>query len=295
MSKLSQLSLAAKFNVVFLAVFVVGFIATSVVSNFLLQKSAREETMAKAGLLMGAALASRTYTSKQILPLLESRLKFEFVPQSIPSFGATEQLNQLLKAYPGYSYKEATLNPTNLRDLATPWEAAVVRQLRAAPTAEVTGQHDGPGGPSLYMARPLQINDPACLSCHSTPDAAPKTMLDVYGRAHGFGWQLHEVIGAQVVSVPLALATQRADQLLRNYMLSMLGIFVFLFCALNAMVHLFVTRRLRQMSTMADQISLGATDVGEIDVRGSDELATLAQSFGRMRTSLVSAMKMLEE
>jgi len=36
--------------------------------------------------------------------------------------------------------------------------------------------------------------------------------------------------------------------MLRTYMLSMLGIFVFLFVALNVMVHLFVTRRITHMS-----------------------------------------------
>ena len=65
--------------------------------------------------------------------------------------------------------------------------------------------------------------------------------------------------------------------------------------ALNVAVHLFVTRRLRQMSALADRVSLGETDVPPIDVSGNDELARLGQSFGRMRTSLASAMKMLEE
>ena len=33
-----------------------------------------------------------------------------------------EHLNQLLKSYPDFSYKEATLNPTNPRDKAVEWE-----------------------------------------------------------------------------------------------------------------------------------------------------------------------------
>jgi protein-histidine pros-kinase len=61
------------------------------------------------------------------------------------------------------------------------------------------------------------------------------------------------------------------------------------------MVHLFVTRRLGEMSNLADRVSLGETDVPDMDTRGNDELTRLAQSFARMRTSLVSAMKMLEE
>lgn len=291
-----KLSLAVKFNVVFLIVFVVGFIASSLFANYLLHKSARDESLDKARMLMGAAAATSVYTSDQIVPLLENRLKFEFLPQSIPSFAATEQLQQLLKSYPDFQYKEATLNPTNPRDRATGWETNVVNQLRGTPqTRELIGERDDENGPSLFVAQPIQITDPACLACHTSPQTTPKTVVDRYGPLNGYGWKLNEIIGARLVSVPLNVALQRANELLHTFMLSMLGIFVFLFCALNIMVHLFVTRRLKQMSSLADRVSLGEDDVPEIDVSGRDELARMAQSFVRMRTSLVSAMNMLEE
>jgi HAMP domain-containing protein len=291
-----KLSLAAKFNVVFLTIFGIGFVAASAVTNYLLQNNAREETLQNARVLLQAALAARSYTSAQVVPLLETRLKYEFLPQSVPSYAATEHLNNLLKSYPEYSYKEATLNPTNLRDRAADWEADLVNTLRAKPAlAELVGQRNTSTGPALYVARPLQIKSEACLRCHSVPDAAPKTMLDIYGRNNGFGWKHMEIIGAQVVSVPMEVPLQRASVMLRTYMLSMLGIFVFLFIALNVMVHLFVTRRITQMSKLADQVSLGQFNAEEFDVKGSDELSALARSFGRMRTSLASAMKMLEE
>jgi protein-histidine pros-kinase len=291
-----KLSLAAKFNIVFLSIFGIGFVAASAVTNYLLQNNAREETLQNARVLLQAALAARSYTSAQVVPLLETRLKYEFLPQSIPSYAATEHLNHLLKSYPDFSYKEATLNPTNLRDRAADWEADLVNTLRAKPAlTELVGQRTTSTGQSLYVARPLQIKSEACLRCHSVPDAAPKTMLDIYGRNNGFGWKHMEIIGAQVVSVPMEVPLQRASVMLRTYMLSMLGIFVFLFIALNVMVHLFVTRRISQMSKLADQVSLGEFNADEFDVKGNDELSALARSFGRMRTSLASAMKMLEE
>jgi HAMP domain-containing protein/type II secretory pathway pseudopilin PulG len=291
-----RLSLAAKFNIVFLTIFGIGFVAASAVTNYLLQQNAREETLQNARVLMQAASAARSYTSAQVAPLLETRLKYEFLPQSVPSFAATEHLNTLLKSYPDFSYKEATLNPTNLRDRAADWEADLVNTLRAKPAlTELVGQRSTSTGPALYLARPLQIKGEACLRCHSVPDAAPKTMLDIYGRNNGFGWKHMEIIGAQVVSVPMEVPLQRASVMLRTYMLSMLGIFVFLLVALNIMVHLFVTRRITHMSRLADQVSLGQFNAEQFNVKGNDELSVLARSFGRMRTSLASAMKMLEE
>jgi protein-histidine pros-kinase len=291
-----KLSLAAKFNIVFLTISGLGFAAASAVTNYLLQENAREETLQNARMLMQAALSARSYTTAQIVPLLAPRLADEFLPQSVPSYAATEHLNQLLKTYPDFSYKEATLNPTNLRDRATDWEADVVNTLRAKPgLAELVGQRDTSVGPALYVARPLQIKNAACLRCHSVPDAAPPPMLTIYGRNNGFGWKPMEVVGAQVVSVPMAVPLHRASVMLRTYMLSMLGIFAFLFVALNVMVHAFVTRRITRMSRLADQVSVGQFSADEFDAAGSDELSALARSFGRMRTSLASAMKMLEE
>jgi HAMP domain-containing protein len=291
-----KLSLAVKFNVVFLIVFIVGFVASSLFANALLQQSARDESLDKARMLMGAAAATSVYTSDQIVPLLENRLKFGFLPQSIPSFAATEQLQQLLKSYPDFLYKEATLNPTNPRDRATGWEANVVNQLRGKPeTRELIGERADDNGPSLFVAQPIQITDPACLACHTSPETTPKSVVDRYGPLNGFGWKLNEIIGARLVSVPLAVPLQRASDMLHTFMIAMLGIFVFLFCALNVMVYLFVTRRLKHMSALADRVSLGEVDVPELDVRGHDELARMGQSFVRMRTSLVSAMHMLED
>ena len=291
-----KISLAAKFNIVFITIFSIGFIAASVMTNYLRQDNAREESLQNARILLQSATATRAYTTSQILPLLETRLKDEFLPQSVPSYAATEQLNQLLKSYPDFTYKEAALNPTNLRDRASDWEGDLINALRAKPAlTELVGERISASGPSLYIARPLQIKDAACLRCHSTPDAAPQSMRNIYGVSNGFGWKHMEIIGAQVVSVPMDVSLQRANKIWHSYMLSMLGIFIFLFVALNLMVHFFVTRRITQMSKLADKVSLGEFNGEKLNIQGNDELSTLAQSFSRMQISLASAIKMLEE
>lgn len=289
-------SLATRFNLVFLAVSLLGFCAASVVTWHLLVRNAREETLQNARLLVQSSDAAGKYAAAHIVPLLDNRMKFEFVPEAVPTFAAIEHLNQLLKAYPDYSYKQATLNPTNPRNRANAWETPLVNALRADPSREeLVGERTTAAGPALYIARPIRIADAACLACHSTPEAAPKTMTDIYGTEHGFGWKLHETVGAQVVSVPMTVPLARARSLLYTYMWSLLGIFAFLFVALNATVHLLVTRRIRRLSDTADQVSLGRFDAAAFDTRDGDELAQLSQSFDRMRTSLASAMKMLDE
>lgn len=291
-----KLTIATKFNLVFVSIFAIGFIAAGVVADRLLKQSAREETLQNARLLLEAAKSVRGYTAGQIAPLLKNQMKFEFHAQSVPSYSAVETLNVVLKQYPDFSYKEATLNPTNLRDKASDWEVDVVDKLRKqSDLKEFIGERDTATGRSLFIARPLTIKDPVCLGCHTTAAEAPKTMVDIYGPNNGFGWKLNETVGAQVISVPMTVPLQRANSIFKTFMLSLFGVFVAVFIALNVMVHMFVTRRIKRLAGVADEVSMGKFEADEFDPSGSDEISGLARSFNRMRTSLASALKMLEE
>jgi HAMP domain-containing protein len=290
------MGLRTKFNLMVLSIFAAGLAASGAVSYRLLQDSARADVVRQAGVMMEAALATRAYTVSQIKPLLEMQLRRAFLPQSVPSYSATEIFNKLREAYPEYFYKEAALNPTNPRDRATDWEADLINEFRSEPQrTEMVGERDTPAGKSLYLARPLRIKDPACLVCHSTPDQAPGTMLKLYGSANGFGWKHNEIIGAQVVSVPTAIPLRRAETTFYVFMGSLTAIFAVLFVLLNWMLGRFVVRPLTRMSQLADQISMGHMDMPELPEKGRDQVAMLARSFNRMRRSLERALKMMEE
>jgi HAMP domain-containing protein len=289
------MKLIVKFNLVLLLVFAIGFAVVGYFSNRLLQRNAKQEILENARIMMEAALAVRAYTVTQIKPLLDTQLKYTFLPQSVPAYSANEYFNQLRKNFPDYSYKEATLNPTNPVNRATDWEADIIRYFRQTPgLTEQIGERDTPNGRVLYMARPLRIKDPKCLFCHDTPELAPRTLIDRYGSANGFGWKLNDVITAQIVSAPMQLPVQRAKTAFKGFMISLAGVFVLIFLALNAMLIVLVTRPVRRLSSIADEVSLGNMDAPKFQMSGNDEIANLAQSFSRMRKSMAEALKMLE-
>jgi protein-histidine pros-kinase len=288
--------LLLKFNLIFLLVFVAGVIGAGKVSYDLLQSNAKQEVLDHARLTMEKAAAVRAYTNDQIRPLLETQMKYTFLPQTVPAYSATEVLATLAKTFPDYTYKEATLNPTNPRDRAVDWEADIVNRFRAPGNqqTEFVGERESGTGRTLYIARPLRIVSAACLVCHSTVEAAPRTLIDKYGPANGFGWQMNEVIGAQVVSVPMSVPLARADRAFRVFMTSLIGIFVAIGIALNVMLYLLVIRPVTQLSKLADRVSLGELDAPPFATRGRDEIGRLSQAFERMRNSLAQAMKMLD-
>jgi len=261
----------------------------------MLQDDAREEVLRNARLMMDIAPAMRAYTVEQVKPHLDKQLRDVFLPQTVPAFAATETLSHIQKKYRDYGYKEATLNPTPPRDRATDWEADIVQQFRHNPaSSELVSERNGGSGRTLYIAKPIQINNPACLQCHSAPAAAPASMLKIYGEANGFGWKLKEIVGAQVVTVPMDIPIMKADRAFMTFMASLAAIFLAVFIAINLMLSWLILRPVRRMSATADQVSHSDFEVPEFSDAGRDETALLGTSFNRMRRSLEKAMHMLE-
>jgi hypothetical protein len=280
-----------KFNLIFLPLLAVCLGAVGYITRELLLENARYQVIENARIIMETALSSRTYTTKQVAPLLQQKnfklqsaigelqktleelpktvevdvpkdarssvrrgfqlaqqraieaqqrliesmkdkpgelLDNEFHPQSVPAFAATEIFGYLREKFPDFFYKEATLNPTNPRNRSTDWETDVVNQFRAAPESalEFISTQETPSGTSLFLARPIKINNVSCLQCHSTPDKAPPEMIKLYGTANGFGWKMDEVIGAQIVSVPMSLPLKMANATFQSLLIWLTGAFV---------------------------------------------------------------------
>lgn len=290
------MNIRLKFNLVLLTIFLIGFIAVAVVSNILLQHNAREEVLRDAGLIMESALSVRKYTVDQIRPELNKIPNDKFLPQTVPAYAATEVIAELRKMHQDYGYKEATLNPTNPRDRATDWETDIITRFRQGSEAkEIIAERETPTGRQLYIARPIRITNAACLQCHTTADTAPAAMVKVYGPANGFGWKMDEVIGAQVVTVPMDVPQQNANKAFITFMASFALIFAIIFAAINIMLGALIVRPIRKLSDAADKVSTGDFSEPEFSEKGRDEISILSSSFNRMRRSLEKAMQMIEE
>ena len=288
------MGLRAKFNLVLILMFLVGLGISGYVSYSLLQKNARAEIVRNAELMLATAKSIRNYTVSQIRPLLADQLTQTFHPQTVPAYAATEAIQDLRTKYPHYSYKEATLNPTNPRDLAEGWEIEVIDKFRKSDElTNIVGERYTADGRILYIANPIKISNPACLACHSEPSAAPASMLKLYGRINGFGWEYNEIVGAQIVSVPMTLPIQNANEAFLTFMISLFSIFLLVFVTLNLMLNRLIIAPIVKMSESADKVSVGDFSVPELHSEGKDEISLLSTSFNRMRRSLEKALKMI--
>jgi len=278
--------IAPKFTAIFVAVFGVMLVVAGVLCYNFLQRNAQTEVLAQAQLMMEAASAMRHYTDKQIKPLVGVRRTSEFHAQWVPAYAATQVFSYLRVKYPAYTYKEATLNPTNLRDRAVDWEADVVDTFRNNnSTTAYTGQRDTPEGRALFLAHPIVVA-PSCLECHSTPAAAPHSMLVQYGTSNGFGWKLNEVIGAQIVSVPATVSTNLADSAVHALVTALICFALVTLIFLNLVLTTVVVRPIGRITAAANSLAEGEADVPDLTVRGRDELATLATAFNNLRSKV---------
>ena len=289
------MGLKAKFNIVMAVAFLIGLGLAAFLANQALREGGRQQVLRDASMIMAQAQAVRGYTATEVEPLLREQMKARFLPHSVPSWAAQTVWRTMLKQFPDYSYKEAALNPTNPADRATNWESDVIHAFKNDPKlAEFVGLRETATGPFLTFARPFRLTDKACLQCHSTPAAAPATMVDLYGNSNGFGWQLNDVIGAQIVSVPMSVALNRANRSLLAFVGSLSAVFVVMLVILNVLMHFIILKPIQEITALARDVSAGKTDVQEYPVKGSDEISSLGRSFNLMHRSLQNAMRMLE-
>jgi protein-histidine pros-kinase len=290
------MKLLAKFNLILLVVFGIGGLIISELARSYLLDNAKADVQAQAQLMLASAKSVRDYVSDHVSPILVQTPLYQtrFLPESIPFFAANATFNYLRKNYPDYTYKETTLNPTNLDDRATDWEADLIHELRDTGEKERSGVRPTSSGSSLYIAHPIWAQQ-ECLSCHGSPSSAPKTIIAQYGSANGFGWKPGGIVGAQIVSVPMSVPVDQAKRAWLRLLLFLISMMILAILALDAAVYWFVIRPLKLVSDTADRVSRGEKDVTPVRVHSKDEIATVASSFNRMQVSLAKALKMVED
>lgn len=289
------MGLRTKFNLMLLVAALVGLAVFAAAATPVLNGLARNEVLQDSRIMMEAAAGARTYTAAEIEPLLSPSLKTTFHPQAVSAYAAKKTLLVLQSQMPDYSYREAALNPTNLDDKASDWEADIINDFRDHPQKQETSfVRQTAEGQSLVLARPL-VAKTECLVCHSVPAAAPPTMIAIYGAQSGFGWKPNEVVAAQIVSVPMSVPLASAAHGRLLLLITFAGVFLLLFVLLNLMLGFTVIEPINRMAHTAEAVSLGKMDTPEYARAGADQIAKLSSAINRLRRSLQEALHLLSD
>lgn len=251
---LTNLKIATKLNLLLVIISVITIGLSGGVLSLVLSHNAERVVTDKALVLMETMSAVRNYTSTRINPELAPRLETDnlFLPQTVPAYSAREVFEYFREqgGYKDFFYKEATLNPTNLRDKADQFEAKVIEKFRENKSLKQTsGFRSFNSGDVFYIARPISVSKESCLRCHSTPSAAPKSLLTTYGKENGFNWQLHEIVGAQMILVPANRILENARRLHKSVTTIILFCLFLAIIIINFFLKVTVTNPLKKMTS----------------------------------------------
>jgi HAMP domain-containing protein len=284
-----------KFTFILAGAFIAAMLAMSCIAYWILYGNAHKEINERARLMLEAASAMRTYTTAHIKPLVATSSADGFHAETVPAFAAMSAFALMRETSPDYTYRETALNPTNLSDRPADWEQAIILHFRDYPAiTEISATRSTPAGDSMYIAKPISVDKASCLECHSQPSAAPAALIKTYGSSNGFGWKLHEIVGAQIVAVPTSVSIERA----RSTFLLFIGL-IFIVAVLTLIILDYTLRRLvvtpiTSLNELCDSVSTGDFTREVPQIKGDDEISSLTRSFSRMRISLQKAMRMLE-
>ncbi len=290
--------LRKKFTVILLGIFIVGLTLIGTALIAVLERDTESQIASQGLILIETMNSVRAYTSNQVNPELRDRLDEEFLPETIPAYSAREVFEDLRDrnvAYREFFYKEAVLNPSNLRDLPNRLESEIIEKFIGDPNLkEMRKFRSTPTGDFFYIARPITITNPSCLQCHSTPDIAPRSQVERYGTVNGYGWKLNEIIGAQIISVPAKKVISQARQSFLLLMGIISLVFLLVVVLINHLLNLNVIRPIKRIARVAEEVSTGNMDA-EFDRMNKDEIGNLAEAFKRMKLSLRMAMGRLSQ
>ncbi len=277
----------------------------SIVSiNWRLKQHALDEAKEKAMILLDRNMATHTYFSHQLKPVLFEKLKDisdekYFEPRWMSSTYAVREIDEYYKSVSKgkYYYKEAAIDARSPENEADKFEKNFIQKTNKYPDIkELSKVKFIDGSPFLVVLRRGETMEQNCLRCHSEPEMAPKELLEYYGSDRSFARYEGEVVSAISIRIPLASAYSDVNQII--LFLSALSIFVLLMISGLAT---FLGKRwiydpISYIGSKAKDISENPQKVGvQIDLPASKELSDLGSAFNSMSSQLKEERDQLEK
>jgi PAS domain S-box-containing protein len=308
---LKRIGIGPKFALLLALVLLTGMGLAWFALSTVLQKQAQHDVVAKAEILLKTMDSVRQYTTEHINTTLKPLLDREqsFARETVPGYAAREVFERFRKdpAYRTFLYKEAALNPTNLRDKADTFEVGIVQRFRASPDlTEQSGFRTQGSERQFFTAKPIRVRTASCLHCHSTPEAAPQAMVALYGPDNGFGWKLDEIVGSQIVYVPAEAVIASGARSTLPVTAVFVAIFTLTVLVITVFLRRSVIRPLGSLAAATQALRSGTMSHAQFvaspeaealcaTARRDDELGQLAERFTGMAGEVYSRERSLHE
>jgi PAS domain S-box-containing protein len=260
------------------------------------RQAAQDALLQRTQAVLSFGESCQEYTRDTLAPALrqvhQGPLVFEAESATFVARGTFRAFN---KRMPGYTFREASLNPLNEENRARGVEFDLIERFRADPSlTELSGYDAGTGQELFYVARPIAVRA-VCLGCHGSPETAPPEVVRRYGREHGFGWKEGEVNGAVIATAPTE--DVRARQAAAAWHVA--GGFAAVTVLLTVLIHLLRERlilaRVRRVVAVMGEVTADPAGEARLPADSPDELGALAATFNRMADAVRDSHELLRQ
>ncbi len=256
-------------------------------------ENAMDDARTQGSIVFNMIDSSRMYFKKHQRPLIGKLVeKDRFYPEIMSGFVVSRGVWDIFEErFPGYKFKQATLDPLYLPNKADVDEIKLIEMFEENKNLiDKEGVMTKGDRHFYYFARPIMVTA-ACLRCHGNPEEAPKDQLEIYGTTNGYDWHNGQIVSTSIVYVPLDRAMAAAKKSATSlFAMGATGILV-----LMGVMWFFLSRGvvspLAKLEQKTTQISLGKELDVEMGVNSKDEIGSLARAIDRLR---ISTAKLLE-
>ena len=284
------------------------FILTSAVVVFLVREAMREqalvEAQAKAMILLDRNMATHDYFADKLKPAVFA-LSEQYRPAGYfdPVWMSSTYANRSIDHYfsgrnkARYYFKNCAINARTPANEADPYERAFIQELNINPSLQVRTNIMRTGEQQFFVVlRRGETMLESCLMCHSTPDRAPKGLVDLYGPTRSFDRRLGEVISAVSIRIPMTEAYAEADRFTGKLSGLLILVLFAMHLAQLSLSRALILKPLQIIRAKAGLLAEDDAHLGEkIELATGKELQELAGAFNTLSENLRHQRDHLEE
>lgn len=289
---------------ILMGTFLVAVAILSVMMYFQNRSIAIQEAEKKIKNLLLEHQALHTYISKQQKPAI-AKLKSEgklhkdyFAPEILSSSFFSKYMHQYYNELrkkdklDEFYYKLAANNPRNPENKSDDFERDLIQRFNKGEMKEYKQVITKNGQQYLYYALPFATNSQDCMYCHSTPDVAPKELLDRYGDKSGFGEKVGDIRAIISIRAPLAQEIAQADKSFLKIGGAIIGVMLLLLTGGGWLLLRSVTK---PISRAVDGLAEGSNQVASASAQVATASQRLAEGASEQAASMEETSSSLEE
>ncbi len=262
------------------------------------QRSLEHLTDKQARLALAFDLAIRDYVAAHVRPAMEARIgEDEFVIEAMStSYVARNVFERVNEHFPEYIIKFSSDNPRNASNLAGPVESKVLQFFRENPNETTWAGVIKLNDEEHYVRSHVMRIEQACLRCHGVPEEAPVAMIERYPTMQGYGYQVGDVAGMDLVGIPVSTVRKRLHGDVASNLAAMLACVTVMFGAIVVAFRGVVGRRLSRITAhFRSAVQAENAPLHPVPESGNDEISVLASSFNTLAGRLRQVHASLEE